>query len=227
MKNIFTNLNNKWFEKLKSKLDLNFFETLNNKLNIEQNNYVIFPSYKDIFNAYNLTDLKNIKVVIIGQDPYHGDDQAHGLSFSIRKGYKIPPSLRNIFKELYRDMNIDYPLHGNLEKWSAQGVFLLNSSLTVRRSEANSHKYLSWQEFTDATIEIISSELNNVVFLLWGKDAQEKEILIDSNKHHVLKSSHPSPLSARLGFLGCSHFSKTNAYLIENNIKEIDWSLDL
>jgi uracil-DNA glycosylase len=227
MKNLFTNINNKWFEKLKSKLDLNFFETLNNKFNIEQNNYVIFPCYKDIFNAYNLTDLRNIKVVIIGQDPYHGDDQAHGLSFSIRKGYKIPPSLRNIFKELYRDMNIDYPLHGNLEKWSAQGVFLLNSSLTVRRSEANSHKHLCWQEFTDATIEIISYELNNVVFLLWGKDAQEKENLIDSNKHYVLKTSHPSPFSARRGFIGCSHFSKTNAYLLENDIKEIDWSLDL
>jgi len=227
MNNLFTNINNKWLEKLKSKLDLSFFDILNNKFNIEQNNYVIFPDYKDIFTAYNLTDLKNIKVVIIGQDPYHGDDQAHGLSFSIRKGYKIPPSLRNIFKELYIDMNIDYPLHGNLEKWSAQGVFLLNSSLTVRRSEANSHKHLSWQEFTDATIEIISSELNNVVFLLWGKDAQEKESLIDSNKHHVLKTSHPSPFSARRGFLGCSHFSKTNTYLLENNITEIDWSLDL
>jgi len=227
MKNIFKNINNKWLKIIKSELNDDFLLKLNNILNEEMDKYKIYPHFKDIFTAYNLTDLKDVKVVIIGQDPYHGDDQAHGLSFSIRRGYKIPPSLRNIFKELCRDMNIDYPLHGNLEKWSKQGVFLLNSSLTVRRAEANSHKHLSWQEFTDATIKIISYKLDNVVFLLWGKDAQQKENLIDSNKHYILKTSHPSPFSARRGFVGCEHFSKTNALLRKNNITEIDWNLDL
>jgi len=227
MINLFTNINNKWLKCLKSELESDLIFILNKELKEEMDKYIIYPHSKDIFTAYNLTDLKDIKVVIIGQDPYHGEDQAHGLSFSIRRGYKIPPSLRNIFKELSRDMNIDYPLHGNLEKWANQGVFLLNSSLTVRRTEANSHKHLSWQKFTDATIKIISSKLNNVVFILWGKDAQQKEDLIESSKHYILKSSHPSPFSVRRGFLGCSHFSKTNAFLRKKNITEIDWSLDL
>jgi len=164
-------------------------------------------------------------VVILGQDPYHGPNQAHGLCFSVQNGIPPPPSLINIFKELHEDIGIDIPKHGNLTHWAEQGVFLLNASLTVRASEPMSHSRIGWATFTDTVIKKISENEKHVVFLLWGKFAQEKKVLIDESKHHILKAAHPSPLSANAGFFGCKHFSKTNAWLMSKGIDPIDWQL--
>ena len=164
-------------------------------------------------------------MVILGQDPYHGPGQAHGLCFSVQNGVAPPPSLVNIFKELQQDIGIEIPNHGNLTHWAQQGVFLLNASLSVRAGEPMSHSKIGWAQFTDHVIKTISDKKKNVVFLLWGKFAQEKKILIDERKHLILKAAHPSPLSAHAGFLGCKHFSKTNEYLVKNGIDPIDWSL--
>ena len=185
----------------------------------------IFPSKEDVFNAYSLTPFANVKVVIIGQDPYHNDGQAHGLSFSVPKGIKPPPSLKNIFQELKSDCNISEPLHGNLTSWALQGVFLLNSILTVRAHEPASHQHLGWQALTDASISAISNHLQHVVFLLWGNFAQQKESLIDTKKHLVLKAPHPSPFSVYRGFYGCKHFSKANEYLQLHGLQKIDWNV--
>ena len=185
----------------------------------------IYPPMNKIFNAFNYTPLNKVKVVIIGQDPYHGENQAHGLCFSVENGVKIPPSLNNIFKELKSDLKISHPLSGNLSLWAEQGVLMLNSVLTVRSGVANSHKNIGWEIFTENIINIISSQLNNIVFVLWGRQAQEKIKIINTKKHLILKSAHPSPLSAYNGFFGCKHFSKCNAYLKKFNKKEIDWSL--
>ena len=179
----------------------------------------------NIFNAFNMTPFNKIKVVIIGQDPYHGPNQAHGLCFSVNKTIKIPPSLQNIFKELKNDLDIDIPISGNLTKWTGQGILLLNNVLTVERGLANSHKNIGWEEFTKSTISLISDHLSNIVFILWGMQAQEKESLIDKSKHLILKAAHPSPLSAYNGFYGCNHFSKTNRYLKEKLKDEINWNL--
>ena len=184
----------------------------------------VFPPGPLIFNAFNLTPLDKLKVVIIGQDPYHGAGQAHGLCFSVPMGVKPPPSLVNIFKEIKSDLGIDPPNHGNLEKWAQQGVLLLNASLTVNEGEANSHAQCGWQTFTDAVIKKISDEKEGIIFLLWGKFAQNKEVLIDTSRHYVLKSAHPSPFSAHL-FAGCKHFSKTNELLKKQCKEAIDWSL--
>jgi uracil-DNA glycosylase len=186
---------------------------------------IIYPPGSLIFNAFNTTPFESVKVVILGQDPYHGQGQAHGLSFSVQPGVLPPPSLINIFKELYTDIGVPIPSHGNLTHWAEQGILLLNASLTVRANEPMSHAKTGWAEFTDAVIKKISDQKENVVFLLWGKFAREKQVLIDETKHCVLKAAHPSPLSAYNGFFGCHHFSKTNEYLVRNGIDPIDWKL--
>ena len=187
---------------------------------------IIYPPGSLIFNAFNQTTFSKLKVVILGQDPYHGNGQAHGLSFSVPNGVKPPPSLVNIFKEIQSDTGVAMPKeYGNLTKWAEQGVLLLNAALTVRANEPFSHAKSGWAEFTDAVIRIISEELKGIVFLLWGKFAQEKQMLIDETKHFVLKAAHPSPFSADKGFFGCRHFSKTNELLIKQGLSPVDWKL--
>jgi uracil-DNA glycosylase len=185
----------------------------------------IYPPGSFIFNAFRLTAFENVKVVIIGQDPYHGPGQAMGLSFSVPKGVTTPPSLINIYKELKQDIGLAIPKHGDLSHWASQGVLLLNASLSVRANEPNSHAQIGWHDFTNAVIRKISEEKEGVVFLLWGKFAQDKQDLVDGVKHHVLKAAHPSPFSADKGFFGCRHFSKANEYLIKNGKDPIDWKL--
>lgn len=186
---------------------------------------VIFPPGPLIFNALNSTPLQQVRVVIIGQDPYHGPDQAHGLCFSVQPGVKTPPSLVNIYKELKRDLNIDMAEHGYLQRWAEQGVLLLNTSLTVEQGIAGSHAKAGWQTFTDKVIEVVSQQQPRLVFLLWGAHAQSKEKLIDSSKHLILKSVHPSPLSAHRGFIGNGHFSRCNKFLVQHGLAPIDWRL--
>ncbi len=219
------NIDSSWKTVLVDEFTKNYFTDLRNKVRMEYKSNVIYPPPTKIFNAFNLTPFNKVKVVVVGQDPYHGENQAHGLSFSVENGIKIPPSLNNIFKELKSDLKVSLPNSGNLSSWAEQGVLMLNSVLTVRSGVANSHKNIGWEIFTENIINIISSELNNIVFILWGRQAQEKIKIIDIKKHLILKSAHPSPLSAYNGFFGCKHFSKCNAYLKKWNKKEIDWSL--
>lgn len=186
----------------------------------------IYPKGADIFNAFNCTPFEQVKVVILGQDPYHGAGQAHGLCFSVQKGQKIPPSLQNIYKELKNDISCTIPVHGELSKWAGQGVLLLNATLTVRANEAGSHQNRGWEQFTDTIIKLISEQKEKVVFILWGNYATAKEQLIDSSKHFVLKAAHPSPFSAYNGFFGCKHFSRANEYLRVNGKQVIDWQID-
>lgn len=186
----------------------------------------IYPPGSLIFNAFNTTPFDKVKVVLLGQDPYHGYGQAHGLSFSVPDGVKPPPSLINIFKELHDDTGVPIPKTGNLTKWALQGVLLLNSVLTVRANEPASHAKIGWMEFTNAVIEKVSQQKEGIVFLLWGRFAQEKQILIDETRHHVLKAAHPSPLGAHKGFFGCRHFSKTNNFLVKEGKDPIDWMID-
>jgi len=215
-----------WKKALKSEFNKPYFLEIVNFLRTEKmQKKTIFPPGSLIFNAFNTTPIDKVKVVIIGQDPYHRAGQAHGLCFSVQNGINPPPSLLNIFKELQEDIGINIPNHGNLTHWAEQGVLLLNASLTVRANEPMSHAKIGWAQFTDAAIKKVSDEKKNVVFLLWGKFAQEKQSLIDETKHFVLKAAHPSPLSAYNGFLGCRHFSKTNEFLTRNGIDPIDWSL--
>lgn len=184
----------------------------------------IYPPGPFIFNAFNSTPVNQVKVVILGQDPYHGPGQAHGLCFSVQKGVPTPPSLVNIFKELNSDIGMPIPDHGDLSHWAGQGVFLLNASLTVRASEPMSHARIGWAQFTDTVIQTLAASRENLVFLLWGKFAQEKVRLIDESRHHILKAAHPSPLSAHNGFFGCRHFSKTNQYLLGRGIEGVEWN---
>lgn len=215
-----------WKEALKQEFSTDYFQQIPEHIKTEKlQGKVIYPPGSVIFNAFNTTPLEKVKVVILGQDPYHGKGQAHGLCFSVQNGVPPPPSLLNIFKELQDDIGITIPDHGNLTKWAEQGVFLLNASLTVRAGEPMSHSKIGWATFTDAVIKTISSKKKNVVFLLWGRFAQEKRVLIDESKHCILRSVHPSPLSAYGGFFGCKHFSKTNEYLTSKGIDPIDWSL--
>lgn len=214
-----------WYESLKSEFYSPYFAEIKTFLLEEKKHHVVFPPSPLIFNAFNLTPFDDVKVVILGQDPYHNVGQAHGLAFSVPDGIQKPPSLQNIFKELNQDLNIPIPMNGNLEKWAKEGVLLLNASLTVRAHEAASHAKIGWQRFTDAAIKALSDKKQNLVFILWGNYAIAKENLINHNKHLILKTVHPSPLSASRGFFGCHHFSKTNEYLINHNIKPIDWSL--
>ncbi len=187
---------------------------------------IIFPPGNLMFNAFDKTPFNKVKVVLLGQDPYHNKGQAHGLSFSVSDGVTKPPSLINIFKELNSDLGLPVPANGNLEAWAQQGVLLLNASLTVRQNEPGSHSKIGWLQFTDSIIKKISEEKKGIVFLLWGKFAQEKQSLIDETKHHVLKAAHPSPFSADKGFFGCKHFSKTNEFLVQQGLQPIDWKLN-
>lgn len=215
-----------WKQVLDKEFDKPYFQQIPLHLRTERSQgKTIYPPGNLIFNAFNTTPIDKIKVVIIGQDPYHGPGQAHGLCFSVQNGVPPPPSLVNIFKELHEDVGIKIPNHGNLTRWAEQGVFLLNASLTVRAGEPMSHSKIGWSNFTDTVIRTISESRKNVVFLLWGKFAQDKKVLIDETKHLVLKAAHPSPLSAFNGFFGCRHFSKTNEYLVSKGIDPIDWSL--
>jgi uracil-DNA glycosylase len=203
-----------------------FIQLVNHIKTEKEQGKLIYPKGSNIFNAFNKTPLDKVKVVILGQDPYHGPNQAHGLSFSVQKGIPFPPSLQNIFKELQRDTGTPYPSHGDLSSWAQQGVFLLNASLTVRAAEPMSHSQIGWAIFTDAVIRTISKDCPKVVFMLWGKFAQEKQTLIDSSKHLVLKAPHPSPLSAHQGFVGCGHFSACNHFLAKNGIDPINWHIN-
>jgi len=217
------NIDPSWYEVLKNQFDSDYFVGLKSFLVDEKSHYRVFPPGSLIFNAFNLTPLQNVKVVILGQDPYHGLGQAHGLAFSVPEGVSFPPSLRNIFKELQTDIGINIPYTGSLEGWARQGVLLLNTTLTVRESQPMSHAGRGWEVFTDAAIKAVSDHRDNVVFMLWGSHAASKKPLIDISKHCVLQAPHPSPLSASRGFFGCRHFSLANKYLAEHNITPIDW----
>lgn len=192
----------------------------------KQQGKVIYPESKNIFNAFNTTPLERVKVVIIGQDPYHGPGQAHGLCFSVKPGVPAPPSLKNIFKELERDLNMPVPSHGYLQSWAEQGVLLLNATLTVEQGRAGSHQGKGWEEFTDRAIQLVNEHCSGVVFLLWGSYAQKKGQWVDPHKHLILRSPHPSPLSAHRGFIGNGHFSNTNAYLQQQGKTPIDWRIE-
>lgn len=212
-----------WKTALSEVFKTDFFNELRNFIREEYTSAKVFPPGKEIFNAFWHCPLPKVKVVILGQDPYHGPGQAHGLSFSVKPGVPFPPSLLNIFKEIKQDLGQDLPPDGDLTRWADQGVFLLNATLTVRAHQAGSHQGKGWESFTDEVIKVISHERENVVFLLWGAYAQKKAELIDASKHIILKAPHPSPLSAHRGFLGCGHFSKTNTFLKEKGLEPIRW----
>jgi len=212
-----------WKSKLESEFQKPYFEELIQFVKQEYQSNTVYPPGKEIFRAFDCADFDQVKVVIIGQDPYHGPGQANGLCFSVREGVAMPPSLKNIFKEIHDDLGKPIPTTGELERWAKQGVLLLNATLTVRASSPGSHQNKGWETFTDAVIKQISDQRTNIVFLLWGAYAQKKGEIIDRNKHLVLMSAHPSPFSADRGFFGCKHFSKTNDYLKSKGIKEIDW----
>ena len=215
-----------WKEVLKEEFDQPYFTQIVNHIKTEKSQgKIIYPAGPHLFNAFNSTPFDKVKVVILGQDPYHGAGQAHGLCFSVQHGIAPPPSLVNMYKELQEDIGFRIPQHGNLTHWAKQGVFLLNASLTVRAGDPMSHSKIGWSQFTNTVIKKISDLRSNVVFLLWGKFAQEKRHLIDETKHLVLMAAHPSPLSAHAGFFGCKHFSKTNEYLVSKGIDPVDWSL--
>jgi len=217
-------MNNDWFSRLSQEFRSSYYTELEQFIKNERANYVVYPKEEEVFNAFKITPFENVKVVILGQDPYHGPHQAHGLSFSVNKGIKVPPSLVNIFKELYTDLGCQIPNHGNLSHWAQQGVLLLNATLTVRAGTPGSHQKKGWEQFTDKVIQLISEEKEHCVFLLWGNYAKGKLPLIDQCKHLVLTAAHPSPL-ARGAFFGSRHFSKTNDYLLVNKKKIVDWNL--
>lgn len=215
-----------WLEALPGELQKPYAKNLSKFVGQEMSSSIpIYPPPYLIFNTLNSTTFDNVRVVIIGQDPYHGPGQAMGLAFSVPQGVKVPSSLVNIFKELEQDLGCSIPSHGNLERWAVQGVLLLNTVLTVRKHQANSHTKKGWEQFTDSVIRTVSQKKNGVVFLLWGNFAQEKSRLIDQSKHHILKAAHPSGLSAHRGFFGCRHFSRTNQILEQMGLPTIDWQL--
>lgn len=215
-----------WENVLKGERDQPYFQAALNFVKQERTQgKTIYPPQADIFNALKFTPFENIKVVIIGQDPYHGPNQAHGLSFSVKPGVPQPPSLQNIFKELHDDLGVPFPKHGCLENWARQGVLLLNASLTVEAGKPQSHANVGWELFTDKIIKVLNDQCQGLIFLLWGSPAQRKGQIIDPTRHYILKAPHPSPLSANRGFFGCKHFSKTNELLRKMGKTEIDWSL--
>ncbi len=214
-----------WAQLLREELQSDQFQELTSFLEEENQTFSVYPPVYLRFQAFNLCPFSKVKVVILGQDPYHGEGQAHGLAFSVPEGIKAPPSLRNIFKELHTDLGFDIPTNGNLESWAKQGVLLLNASLSVRQSEAGSHQKRGWEEFTDAVIRKLNDKKEGMIFLLWGKFAEQKAHLISSEKHHILHAAHPSPFSAYRGFFGCQHFSKTNTLLSQMGQEGIDWKL--
>jgi uracil-DNA glycosylase len=212
-----------WYEKLKAEFEKPYFVELTEFVREDVKNYTVYPSGSLIFNAFEKCSFEDVKVVLIGQDPYHGPGQANGLCFSVNDGVKFPPSLVNIFKEIKSDIGQDFPASGNLERWAEQGVLLLNATLTVRADTPGSHQKRGWEQFTDEVIRVVSEQKEEVVFLLWGAYAQKKGEIIDASKHLVLKSAHPSPFSADKGFFGNKHFSKTNTYLVSKGKNPIQW----
>jgi uracil-DNA glycosylase len=219
------NIEESWKRQIADEWKQPYFNELVHFLREEKaNKEIIYPPEKQIFAAFENTPFDKVKVVILGQDPYHGEGQANGLCFSVAPGVRVPPSLKNIFKELNRDLNVDIPVDGDLSAWTSQGILLLNATLTVRANQAASHQKKGWENFTDAIIKSISENRENVVFMLWGNYAKQKAACVNRSKHLILEAAHPSPL-ARIGFKGCSHFSKANEYLVKNNISPIDWRL--
>ena len=219
-------INNDWLDALKGEFSKPYYKKLFETVNQEYRTHRVYPPADDIFNAFHLTPLKDVKVVILGQDPYHGDGQAEGLSFSVKPGVDIPPSLVNIYQELHDDLGCTIPSHGNLVKWAEQGVLLLNTVLTVRAHQANSHRGIGWEEFTDAAIRALNTQDRPIVFILWGGPAQRKASMLHNPKHLILKAPHPSPLSAYRGFFGSKPFSQTNDYLRAHGIEPIDWQIE-
>lgn len=218
-------IGNSWDKYLGAEFEKDYFKELQEFLTEERKTQKIYPSYNKVFNAFKLTPFESVKVVIIGQDPYHGEGQAHGLSFSVEDpNLKIPPSLKNIYKEMKSDLGLETPDHANLSYWAKQGVLLLNNVLTVREKEPGSHRKKGWEQFTDKVIESLNTERSNLVFILWGNDAKSKAKSVDKSKHLVLEAAHPSPFSVK-NFLGNQHFSKANNYLSARKIKQIDWKL--
>ena len=220
------NIGNDWDGILASEFSSPYYRELREFLKEEYRTRRIYPGMYDIFNALKTTPFSRVKCVILGQDPYHGEGQAHGLAFSVKKGVEAPPSLKNIFKELSDDVGIATPAHGCLESWAKQGVFLLNTALTVRKGQPLSHRGKGWETFTDHVMSILSKREKPMVFLLWGSNARSKKPLIDRTKHLVLEAPHPSPLSAFAGFFGCKHFSKANEFLVKQGETPVDWSID-
>ena len=219
-------ISNEWEKALKPEYSKEYYRKLYHFVTEEYRNHDVFPMKQDLFQAFHLTDLPDVKVVILGQDPYHNFNQAHGLCFSVKPGIKIPPSLENIYKELQDDCGCYIPNNGYLKKWADQGVLLLNTVLTVRAHQANSHQGKGWEEFTDAIIRAVNEQDRPIVYLLWGRPAQSKIPMLTNPKHLILTAPHPSPLSAYRGFFGCKHFSKTNEFLEKNGVAPIDWQIE-
>ena len=219
-------ITNDWQQPLEVEFKKPYYKDLYKKVLEEYRSRQIFPNPDDIFNAFHLTPLKDVKVVILGQDPYHNDGQAHGLCFSVKPDVEVPPSLVNIYKELQDDLGCRIPNNGYLVKWAKQGVLMLNTVLTVRAHQANSHRGIGWEEFTDAVISAVDAQDRPIVFLLWGRPAQMKKSMLHNPKHLILEAPHPSPLSAYRGFFGCKHFSQTNAFLEKNGLAPIDWQIE-
>ena len=219
-------ITNDWQQPLEVEFKKPYYKDLYKKVLEEYRSRQIFPNPDDIFNALHLTPLKDVKVVILGQDPYHNDGQAHGLCFSVKPDVEVPPSLVNIYKELQDDLGCRIPNNGYLVKWAKQGVLMLNTVLTVRAHQANSHRGIGWEQFTDAVIRAVDAQDRPIVFLLWGRPAQMKKSMLHNPKHLILEAPHPSPLSAYRGFFGCKHFSQTNAFLEKNGLAPIDWQIE-
>lgn len=220
------NIGNEWDDLLKGEFEKEYYLNLREFLKKEYFTYHIYPDMYDIFNALKYTSYSDVKAVMIGQDPYHGKGQAHGMCFSVQKGVAIPPSLQNIYKEIYSDLGIPPANHGYLKKWADSGVLMMNAVLTVREGQANSHKGKGWEIFTDRVIELLNEREKPIVFLLWGGNAKQKIRLITNPNHLILQAAHPSPLSAFNGFFGCRHFSKTNEFLVNHGMEPIDWRID-
>ncbi len=219
------NIGNEWDSLLKEEFEKEYYINLRTTLAKEYKTYTIYPDMYDIFNAFRYTSYSDVKVVIIGQDPYHGEGQAHGLCFSVKKGVPQPPSLKNIFKEIKDELNIEPPSHGELTDWAKQGVLLLNATLTVREGQANSHKDIGWEIFTDKVIELLNKREKPIVFMLWGANARKKARVVTNSVHKILSCAHPSPLSAYNGFFGCDHFKKCNEFLEQIGQEPVNWEI--
>lgn len=219
-------ITNDWLEPLSSEFRKGYYSQLYNFVKDEYSKTVVYPPAEDIFNAFHFTPLKDVKVLLLGQDPYHNEHQAHGLSFSVQPGQDIPPSLVNIYKELHDDLGCYIPNNGYLKKWADQGVLLLNTVLTVRAHQANSHQGHGWEQFTDAVIQAVNAQDRPIVYMLWGAPARRKKAMLTNPKHLILEAPHPSPLSAYRGFFGCKHFSKANEFLKTSGVEPIDWQIE-
>ena len=219
-------ITNDWLEPLSSEFRKEYYSQLYNFVKGEYSKTVVYPPAEDIFNAFHFTPLKDVKVLLFGQDPYHNEHQAHGLSFSVQPGQDIPPSLVNIYKELHDDLGCYIPNNGYLKKWADQGVLLLNTVLTVRAHQANSHQGHGWEQFTDAVIQAVNAQDRPIVYMLWGAPARRKKAMLTNPKHLILEAPHPSPLSAYRGFFGCKHFSKANEFLKASGVEPIDWQIE-